>query len=143
MGPPVERSAVAPNFYHFAMRIWTELPGRTDVEAVLRNYFGLLRSGRISEAEQLVDHYPVRHVLKSLWTASVDAGTDEDFAADEWERDLSWLGELALSDLRWSYTDSHVSIEISYRARILEVELSFWVKPTDAGWILSGPATYW
>ncbi|WP_405848926.1 hypothetical protein OG211_16745 [Streptomyces niveus] len=125
------------------MRIWTELPGRTDVEAVLRNYFGLLRSGRISEAEQLVDHYPVRHVLKSLWTASVDAGTDEDFAADEWERDLSWLGELALSDLRWSYTDSHVSIEISYRARILEVELSFWVKPTDAGWILSGPATYW
>lgn len=143
MGPPVERSAVAPNFYHFAMRIWTELPGRTEVEAVLRNYFSLLRSGRISEAEQLVDHYPVRHVLKSLWTASVDAGTDEDFAADEWERDLSWLGELALSDLRWSYTDSHVSIEISYRARTLEVELSFWVKPTDAGWILSGPATYW
>ncbi|WP_329145942.1 hypothetical protein OG275_16390 [Streptomyces niveus] len=125
------------------MRVWTELPGRTDVEAVLRNYFSLLRAGRISEAGQLVDHCPVRHVLKSLWTASVDAGTDEDFAADEWERDLSWLGELALSDLRWSYTDSHVSIEISYRARILEVELSFWVKPTDAGWILSGPATYW
>lgn len=143
MGPPVERSAVAPNFYHFAMRIWTERPGRTDAEAVLRNYFGLLRAGRISAAEQLIDHYLVRHVLKSLWTASVDASTDEEFAADEWERDLSWLGELDLSDFSWSYTDSHVGIEIAYRARIVDVELSFWVKPTDAGWVLSGPATYW
>ncbi|MFE3587417.1 hypothetical protein ACFXOY_07820 [Streptomyces niveus] len=125
------------------MRIWTEQPGRTEVEAVLRNYFSLLRAARISEAEQLVDHYPVRHVLKSLWTASVDASTDEEFAADEWERDLSWLGELELSDFGWSYTDSHVGIEIAYRARTVDVELSFWVKPTDAGWILSGPATYW
>ncbi|MEV8351184.1 hypothetical protein ACFVTT_02440 [Streptomyces niveus] len=125
------------------MRIWTEQPGRTEVEAVLRSYFGLLRAARISEAEQLVDHYPVRHVLKSLWTASVDASTDEEFAADEWERDLSWLGELELSDFGWSYTDSHVGIEIAYRARTVDVELSFWVKPTDAGWILSGPATYW
>ncbi|MFE5662921.1 hypothetical protein ACFQ7W_03155 [Streptomyces niveus] len=125
------------------MRIWTEQPGRTEVEAVLRNYFGLLRAGRVSEAEQLVDHYPVRHVLKSLWTASVDASTDEEFAAGEWERDLSWLGELDLADFSWSYTDSHVGIEIAYRARIVDVELSFWVKPTDAGWVLSGPATYW
>ncbi|MEV4999260.1 hypothetical protein [Streptomyces niveus] len=125
------------------MRIWTEQPGRTEVEAVLRSYFGLLRAARISEAEQLVDHYPVRHVLKSLWTASVDASTDEEFAADEWERDLSWLGELDLSDFGWSYTDSHVGIEIAYRARTVDVELSFWVKPTDVGWILSGPATYW
>ncbi|MEV8329709.1 hypothetical protein [Streptomyces niveus] len=125
------------------MKIWTELPGRADVEAVLRTYFSLLRAGRISEAGQLVDHYPVRHVLKSLWTASVAASTDEEFAADEWERDLSWLGELELSDFGWSYTDSHVGIKIAYLARIVDVELSFWVKPTDAGWVLSGPATYW
>ncbi|MGW8450354.1 hypothetical protein ACWGLO_02545 [Streptomyces niveus] len=125
------------------MKIWTDLPGRTDVEAVLRAYFTLLRAGRISEAEQLVDHYPVRHVLKSLWTASVAASTDAEFAADEWERDLSWLGELDLSHFSWSYTDSHVSIKIAYHARTVDVELSFWVKPTDAGWVLSGPATYW
>ncbi|MFC8825063.1 hypothetical protein ACFT9I_06850 [Streptomyces sp. NPDC057137] len=123
------------------MRIWTECPGKTDVEAVLRSYFGLLRAGRIPEAEQLVDHYPVRHVLKSLWTASVDASGSS--AADGWERDLSWLGELDLADFRWSYTDSHVGIEIAYRARVIEVELSFWVKPTDEGWVLAGPATYW
>ncbi|MFG2173560.1 hypothetical protein ACGFMO_19685 [Streptomyces niveus] len=125
------------------MKIWTDLPGRVDVEAVLRDYFTLLRAGRISEAEQLVDHYPVRHVLKSLWTASVAASTDAEFAAAEWERDLSWLGELDLSHFSWSYTDSHVSIKIAYRARTVDVELSFWVKPTDAGWVLSGPATYW
>ncbi|MFC8074614.1 hypothetical protein ACFUN8_03625 [Streptomyces sp. NPDC057307] len=125
------------------MKIWTELPGRTDVEEVLRTYFGLLRAGRIPEAEQLVAHSPVRHVLDALWTASVEASTDEEFAADEWERDLSWLGELDLAEFRWSYTDSHVSIGIDYHARIIEVELSFWIKPTDAGWVLSGPATYW
>lgn len=131
------------NSYHSAMRVWTELPGRTDVEAVLRTYFGLLRAGRIPEAEQLVDHYPVRHVLDALWTASVEAGTDEESAADEWERDLSWLGELDLAGFRWSCTDSHGSIEIAYHARIIEVALGFWIKPTDAGWVLAGPATYW
>ncbi|MGW8360472.1 hypothetical protein ACWGK1_07900 [Streptomyces wedmorensis] len=48
------------------MRTWTEHPAKADVEAVARCYFSLLRAGRIPEAEQLIDHHPVRHVLKSL-----------------------------------------------------------------------------
>ncbi|MDX3638114.1 hypothetical protein [Streptomyces sp. MB09-02B] len=130
------------------MRIWTEHPAQEDVEAVVRRYFGLLRAGRIPEAEQLIDHHPVRHVLKSLWTASVEAGTAEDEAssspaADEWEQDLSWLGELNLADFRWGHTGSHVHVEITYRAQVIEVALGFWVRPTDAGWVVTGPATYW
>ncbi|MFJ1550554.1 hypothetical protein ACIPEK_38335, partial [Streptomyces sp. NPDC088246] len=56
------------------MKIWTEHPAKTDVEAVVRGYFSLVRAGRIPEAEQLIDHHPVRHVLKSLLT--VGDGTD-------------------------------------------------------------------
>ncbi len=130
------------------MRIWTEHPPKADVEAVVHCYFGLLRAGRIPQAEQLLDHGPVRHVLKSLWSGSVEANAGggearRGPAADAWERDLSWLGELALADFHWGDTGSHVYVEIAYRAQIVEVALSFWVKPVDAGWVISGPATLW
>ncbi|MFB7935627.1 hypothetical protein [Streptomyces sp. NPDC056049] len=130
------------------MRIWTEHPAEADVEAVVRCYFGLLRAGRISEAEQLVDHSAVRHVLTSLWTGSVEAGADgeeagTDSAGDGWEQDLSWLGDLDLADFHWGETGSHCSVEILYRARIIEVALSFWVKPVEAGWVIAGPGTLW
>ncbi|MER6678952.1 hypothetical protein [Streptomyces sp. NPDC000983] len=64
-------------------------------------------------------------------------------AADEWEQDLSWLGELNLADFHWGDTGSHLSVEITYRAQIIEVALSFWVKPVDASWVIAGPATLW
>jgi hypothetical protein len=143
------RATVSPlRLYDLAVETWTERPAKTDVEAVVRCYFSLLRAGRIPEAEQLIDHYPVRHVLKSLWTGSVEANADGDEesgspAAPEWEQDLSWLGELDLADFRWGHTGSHVNVEITYRAQIIKVALGFWVKPTDTGWALAGPATYW
>ncbi|MCA1273528.1 hypothetical protein ACIPQH_34525 [Streptomyces rubiginosohelvolus] len=130
------------------MRTWTEHPAKADVEAVVRHYFSLLRAGRFPEAEQLIDRSSVRHVLKSLWTGSVEASTDGDEtsgspAADEWEQDLSWLGELNLADFHWGDTGSHVYVEITYRAQIIEVALSFWVKPVDASWVIAGPGTLW
>ncbi|MFE5908224.1 hypothetical protein ACFQ6B_03915 [Streptomyces wedmorensis] len=130
------------------MRTWTEHPAKADVEAVARRYFSLLRAGRIPEAEQLIDHSPVRHVLKSLWTGSVEASADGDEAsrspaADEWEQDLSWLGELNLADFHWGDTGSHFYVEITYRAQVIEVALSFWVKPVDASWVIAGPGTLW
>ncbi|GAA2778819.1 hypothetical protein [Streptomyces showdoensis] len=130
------------------MRTWTEHPAKADAEAVVRRYFDLLRAGRIHEAGQLIDHSPVRHVLKSLWTGSVEASSDEDEAsgspaADEWEQDVSWLGELNLADFHWGDTGSHFYVEITYRAQIIEVALSFWVKPVDAGWVIAGPGTLW
>jgi hypothetical protein len=130
------------------VRIWTEHPAEADVEAVVRRCFGLLRAGSIPEAEQLIDHHPVRHVLKSLWTGSVEARADGDEgsrnpAADEWEQDLSWLGELDLADFHWDDTGSHVYVEITCRAQMIEVALSFWVRSVDAGWVVTGPATLW
>lgn len=130
------------------MKIWTERPARTVVEAVVRRYFALLQGGKFSEVEQLIDDTSVRHVLRSLWTASVRASGDADEAnrspaADDWEQDSSWLGELDLADFQWRHEDSGCYVRITYRARIIEVALSFWVKPTDAGWVLSGPATLW
>ncbi|MFD0399278.1 hypothetical protein ACFVHI_14510 [Kitasatospora sp. NPDC127121] len=136
------------------MEIWTERPAKADVEAVVCRYFSLLRTERIPEAVELVDHTSVRHVLKSLWAGSVEANTDEDAdedkdetngspAADEWDQDLSWLRELDLADFHWGHEGTGFYVEITYRARIIEVSLSFWVKPTDAGWVLSGPATLW
>jgi hypothetical protein len=128
--------------------IWTEHPAQADVEAVVRRYVGLLRAGRVPEAEQIIDHSPVRHVLKSLWSGSVEAAADRGEAgispADgEWEQDLSWLGELELASFRWGHTGSHVSVEITCRAQVIEVALGFWVRHTDAGWVITGPATYW
>ncbi|MFF8809919.1 hypothetical protein [Streptomyces omiyaensis] len=130
------------------MRIWTEHPAQADVEAVVRRYFSLLRAGRIPEAEQLIDHGPTRHVLKSLWTGSVGASAEGDGAsgnpaADEWEQDLSWLGDLDPADFHRGETGSHFYVEIAYRTRVIEVALSFWVKPVDAGWIIAGPGTLW
>ncbi|PZT73814.1 MULTISPECIES: hypothetical protein [unclassified Streptomyces] len=130
------------------MRIWTEHPAKADVETVVRRYFSLLRAGRIPDAEQLIDHHPVHHVLKSLWTGSVEASPDGDEAsgsppADGWEQDLSWLGELNLADFHWGRTGSHGYVEITYHAQIIEVTLGFRVRPTDTGWVITGPATYW
>ncbi|MFI8768900.1 hypothetical protein ACIGN6_28885 [Streptomyces sp. NPDC053792] len=130
------------------MRIWTEHPAKADVEAVVRCYFSLLRAGRIPQAEQLIDHGPVRHVLKSLWAGSVEASADGDKvsrspAGDGWEQDLAWLGELNLADFHWGDTGSHFYVEITYRAQIIEVALSFWAKPVDAGWVIAGPGTLW
>ncbi|MGW3288581.1 hypothetical protein ACWDR3_28475 [Streptomyces sp. NPDC001002] len=79
------------------MKVWTESPAKSDIEAVVRGYFNLLRAGRIPEAEQF----------------------------------------------NWGYTDSSLGVEISYRGHIIEVSLGFRVRPTDAGWVLTGPATYW
>ncbi|GAA2298567.1 hypothetical protein GCM10010149_54180 [Nonomuraea roseoviolacea subsp. roseoviolacea] len=130
------------------MKIWTEHPAKIDVEAVVCRYFSLLRVGKISEAEQLVDHSSVRHVLKSLWAGSVGASADADrasraLAADEWEQDLSWLRELDLGGFNWGPTGSHLYVEVTYRGRMIEVSLGFWVKPTDAGWVVAGPSTLW
>ncbi|MDT0566270.1 hypothetical protein RM704_02045 [Streptomyces sp. DSM 3412] len=38
-----------------AVKLWTERPAHTDVEAVVRRYVSLLRAGRIPEADQLID----------------------------------------------------------------------------------------
>jgi hypothetical protein len=95
------------------VRIWTEeRPAKTDVEAIVCRHFNLLRAGKIPEAEQLVDHLPVRHVLKSLWAGSVGANADADEASCS-------------------------------PAQTIEVSLGFWVKPTDAGWVVAGPSALW
>ncbi|MFF3376415.1 hypothetical protein ACFYXF_26100 [Streptomyces sp. NPDC002680] len=130
------------------MRIWTEPPAKTDVEAVVHRYFDLLRVGKLPEAEQLVDHTSLRHVLKALWTGSVgvDAGEGEAscrVAADAWEQDLSWLRELRLGDFNWGHAGGQFYVEISYLAQTIDVALGFWVKPVDAGWVVSGPSTLW
>ncbi|MFE2041534.1 hypothetical protein ACFXAZ_11500 [Streptomyces sp. NPDC059477] len=139
------------DLYDLAVEIWTDPPARTTVETVVRRYFSLLRAGRIPEAVQLVDHTPVRHVLQRLWVGSVGASVEADdaddaddrLAADQWERDLSWLGELTLGDFHWGHTGSSFYVEITYNARTIEVSLGFWVKPTDTGWVVSGPSTLW
>nr|WP_203615552.1 hypothetical protein [Streptomyces sp. SID13726] len=100
----------------------------------------MLRAGRIPEAEEFIDHSQVRHVLKSLWRGSVEA--DGDPVTADWEQDLSWLGELDLAEFHWG-TGSSFYVEITYRAQVIEVSLGFRVRPTDAGWVLTGPATYW
>ncbi|MFJ6079845.1 hypothetical protein ACIQI8_00480 [Streptomyces sp. NPDC092369] len=132
------------------MKIWTEPPSTSDVEAVVRDYFSLLRAGRFSEAEQTMDHNPMRHVLTALWSGSVEANAEDDEdeasggpAADAWKQDLSWLGELELADFHWGHTGSNGYVEITYRGQTIEVSLGFRVRPTDAGWVLTGPATYW
>ncbi|GAA4983760.1 hypothetical protein HD597_009496 [Nonomuraea thailandensis] len=131
------------------MKIWTERPSKTDVEAVVRRYFSLLRAGNVPEAEQLVgDHPTTRHVLKSLWAGSVGVSVDANEtscsrAADEWKHDLSWLGELDLVGFNWGHTGSHFYVEVTHRAQVIEVSLGFWVKPTDAGWVVAGPSTLW
>ncbi|MFF2523705.1 hypothetical protein [Streptomyces liangshanensis] len=132
------------------MKTWTEQPAEADVEDTVRRYFEHLRARRIPEAEQLVDHTytSVRHVLESLWSGSVEAdgivdGEESPFTAGEWERDFSWLDELALADFSWGHTGSHVYVTITYHERVIEVALSFWIKPTTAGWHLSGPSTLW
>ncbi|MEU7661161.1 hypothetical protein [Streptomyces lincolnensis] len=122
------------------MKTWTERPAKTDVEEVVRRYFSLLRAGNIPEAERLVDHPPVRHVLKSLWTGSAGASADADAT---WERGLSWLGELDLGDFNWGHTGNGFYVEVTYRTQVIEVSLGFWIKPTDAGWVVAGPSTLW
>lgn len=122
------------------MKIWTEPPAKTDVEEVVRRYFDLLRAGKFPEAEQLVDHTSLRHVLKSMWTGSVGVDAAE---GESWERDLSWLRELRLGDFNWGDAGSHFYVEISHLAQTIDVSLGFWVKPVDAGWVVSGPSTLW
>lgn len=97
------------------------------------------------EAGQLIEGGSVRHVLHSLWTGSVAAvgEGDEVGAAVVGDGDTSWLGELDLAGFRWGDTGSHVSVEVTCRGRVIEVELSFWAKPVDAGWVVAGPATLW
>lgn len=70
-----------------------------------------------------------------IWTAhpaktDVEAGASglevsRSPAADEWERDLSWLGELDLADFYWGDTGSHLYVEITCHAQTIEVASSF------------------
>ncbi len=130
------------------MTIWGGQPTKADVEAVIGRYFGLLRVGKLSEAEELVDHGSMRHVLEALWKGSVYANDDRDevedrLAAREFEQDLSWLGELTLGEFAWGYTEVSLIVDIIYCGKAIEVGLGFHIRATDAGWVLSGPATYW
>jgi len=129
------------------VEVWTEQPAESDVEATVVRYFGLLRVGEFREAEQLLEHSSTRHVLKALWSGSVAVDADEDReepAADDWERDLSWLRELDLAGtFAWGGGGTRVYVEVTHRERVIEVALSFWVKHVDVGWVLSGPATLW
>lgn len=128
------------------MKTWPEIPARADVEAVVHDYFDLLRAGRVDAAAQLVDHTPVPHVLKALWKGSVGTTLDEELGdglpADAWSTDRSWLGELALGDFSWG-DSNHFYVEIVYRGQVSELLLGFWVKPVDDGWAVSGPSTLW
>ncbi|WP_191252325.1 hypothetical protein [Amycolatopsis oliviviridis] len=125
------------------MKIWTEPPAKTDVEAVVHRYFSLLQEGKTTEAEQLVDHTSVKHVLKALWSAAIGASLDREPAAGEWERDLSWLAELTLGNFAWNDSRSNLYVEITFREQTIEVALGFWIKPVDDGWVVSGPSTLW
>jgi hypothetical protein len=128
------------------MKTWPEIPARADVEAVVRDYFDLLRAGQVDDATQLVDHTPVPHVLRSLWKGAVGTtlgeGLGSGLPADAWSTDLSWLGELELGDFAWG-DSNHFYVEIVYRAQVSELSLGFWVKPVGDGWAVSGPSTLW
>jgi hypothetical protein len=82
------------------MKTWPTTPSRDDVEAVVRDYFDLLRAGQVDAAAQIVDHTPVPHVLRSLWKGSAGTTVDEELGdglnVDAWSTDRSWLGELEL-----------------------------------------------
>jgi hypothetical protein len=122
------------------VKVWTERPADIEVESTIRQYFGLLRAGNLPGAAQLLDATDVRHVVKALWAGSAGAAAD----AGLWERDLSWLGELRIADdFVWGGTGSHVRVEVIRSGQTLDVELSFWVKPTGDGWVVAGPATLW
>lgn len=120
------------------MEILTRCPAATDVEAVVRRWFDLFTAGRIAEAEAMLDHASVPHVLKALRTAS--KGADEPRTD---EQDLSWLGELDIAGFAWGSTGTNCYVEITHRGQVIEVALGFWVKPVDAGWVVSGPSTLW
>ncbi|WP_197725342.1 hypothetical protein [Actinoplanes sp. OR16] len=130
------------------MKVWPERPTAADAEAVVRGYVGLLRAGRVDDAAQLVDHSSARHVLSSVWRAASEAMTDPDDPihrrADDWERDLSWLGDVDIArGVRWSETGTHLCADVTYRGVRTELELSFRVTPAAAGWVVAGPATLW
>ncbi|MER8087841.1 hypothetical protein ACIO6T_37220 [Streptomyces sp. NPDC087532] len=137
------------------MKTWADRPTEADLEAVVGDYFSLLRARSLSAAEQLVEYVSdarkhSRHVLRSLWRGSVEASVDvagdgRTFAADEWEYDLSWLNELDLGDFIWAYADDgiHFYVYVNYRGRRMEVALSFWAKPTGASWVLMAPSELW
>jgi hypothetical protein len=128
------------------VKTWPEIPARADVEAVVRDYFDLLRAGQVDAAAHLVDHTPVPHVLRSLWKGSVGTTVDEELGdalpADAWSTDRSWLGGLVLGDFSWG-DSNHFYVEIIYRGQESELLLGFWVKPADDGWAVSGPSTLW
>ncbi|XVU20914.1 hypothetical protein ACQPZJ_26980 [Actinoplanes sp. CA-054009] len=126
------------------MKTWSERPSAAEVESVVRGYVGLVRAGRVADAARLVDHASTRHVLASLWRAAADAGDPIRSLEDGWQQDLSWLGEVDITeDIRWGETGSHLCVDVTYRGMVTELELSFWVKPTASGWVIAGPATLW
>lgn len=119
-----------------------------DVESAVRSYVDLMRAGRVDDAVQLVDHPSTKHVLASLWRTFAAAIADPDDPVhrleDGWKQDFSWLGEFGIAEkVRWGETGSHLSVDVTYRGIITELELSFWLKPATSGWVVAGPATLW
>ena len=85
-------------------------------------------------AEDLAENLGRFSLFSDLGRPQLEAIADTD-----WER---WYSD-GERVLRRGMTGSGFYVEVTYRAQVIEVSLGFWIKPTDAGWLVAGPSTLW
>ena len=136
------------------MERWDQPPAKAEVEASLKSFFDLLRSGQLDQAEAAVAHAEDdwESQLWSLWqdTYLVDLEDYDEEVADDsfegrlWRSDLKWLRDLGIDEtFHWDEEGEHVDpegehlfVNLTYKGEILDVSGDFRVAQVDGAYQL-------
>lgn len=102
------------------MKIWKEKPSKEEVNALINEYFALLKNGELDKAEALIpsayddfmesifliweDHYLIHEIPK-----------DSSYEGKEWLNDLSWLKDLTITPIEEWMNDHLIWVDLEYR----------------------------
>jgi hypothetical protein len=118
--------------------IWKTKPSHEEVEALVNDYFKLLNSGQLDQAESLIpSEYEDWH--ESIFTVWEDhyliheIPNDSSFEGNEWLNDRGWLKNLTIKpEMEWM-NDDIVWADFVYRKKVSGYIGEFVIQETDGG----------
>lgn len=125
---------------------WKEKPEKKEVEKIIKDFFILLKNGKLNEAKELVNH---KHddwesQIWSIWqdTYLIDLEEigeeveDDTFEGNLWKNDLNWLEQLSIED-KFHWTEDEVFVNIIYNNIVTDVSAEFSIDKKEDNYIVT------
>ena len=122
------------------VRKWTERPAAEDVEAYVRDFVAVLTSGRVEDAEGMVEHAfddwheNVYNLFQDHYLMHATP-PDSSFEGNWWRHNREWLSDVTIENPEWvGQRGTTLWVDVVYQGEPSGYIGEFQVVSTDGEW---------